>query len=79
MAVIILEHPSEPFTAVDVSDILADLLSGRDDLVVETLMISFGVVVLQIRNRSPSQRILTKEDHSVQRFVLDGSRESFEM
>ena len=41
MTVIILERPSEPFTAFDVSDILADLLSGLDDLVRRAVTVLF--------------------------------------
>ena len=79
MTVIILEHPSEPFTAFDVSDILADLLSGLDDLVVQTLMISFLVKMKKELADCVSQHVLTEEDHSGEALGFQGSEESFQM
>ena len=73
------KHPTEPFPASDLANLLADLNAGGNDLVAETLMIPFGMVVLQVTGNSPSQRIFPEEAHAAQAFLFDRPHEPFDM
>ena len=55
-AVIVPQESTESFTAVDDGDGLSDFIHGLDDLVFETLMVSFGVIVLFGLDESLAQR-----------------------
>ena len=58
--IVVSQHTAKPFAALNADTALANFHTGRDDLVVETLMITFAMVMFQERIRRPSQRVFTK-------------------
>ena len=75
VAVVVLEHSSEAFVALDLTIRKSDFITWFDDLVIDALMIAFGVVVLGILGDHMSQPLLAEDDHVVQALGLDGSYE----
>ena len=65
VTIIISQHPAQPFATFDVAYHLPDLISGIDDLVVESLVISLFVVMSKILANRVSQHVLTEEDHAI--------------
>jgi hypothetical protein len=51
---VILQQPSQPFPTLDLAGNLADLVARLDELIVESLVISFAVVIP--RNTTPTLR-----------------------
>ena len=79
VAIVIVQQTAEPLAAFHLPDDLPDFLSWIDDLVVEPLVISLGVIMVQELVDSIVQRLLAEEDHSVQAFGFDTSHEAFQM
>jgi hypothetical protein len=63
--VIVLQHSSEALSAYDLSFTLADVFVGRNDLVLQSLMVSLDVIMFDEVIDRPAQHALTKEDPSV--------------
>jgi len=53
VAVIIPQHSTEPLTAFDVADNPADFVTGLNQFVSKSLMVSFGVKMLEIGSDRP--------------------------
>ncbi len=79
IAVIVLQHPAEPFTAFDGAANLANLVTRFNDLVAQPLMIPLGELVLKICVDSPMQRLLAEKDHSRKALVFETSEIPFEI
>jgi hypothetical protein len=52
---VILQQPSQPFPTLDLAGNLADLVARLNELIVESLVISFAVVVLEESGDCPTQ------------------------
>jgi hypothetical protein len=63
-SVVVSQNAAESLAALDLTMALTDFFIRLDDLVAKALMISFLVIMFQIRNGSASQRVLAEEDHS---------------
>ena len=51
-AVVVPQQTTEPFVALDLASALADFIVGINDLVVQPLMISLGMVMLDVSRDS---------------------------
>ena len=77
VAIIVPQHTTEPLTAFDVANNLTHFVSRFDDLIVEPLMVSLGMIMLEESVDSSSQRFLTEEDHSRKRLGFEAVHEPF--
>jgi len=63
---IVPQQTAEALTRLDAARAPPDFVSRSDDLVVETLVISFFVVVRQVLSNGVSQRAFAEENQPVQ-------------
>ena len=63
---VVSQHATESFSTADFTLVAADQIVRLYDLIVESLMISFGVIMCQELTNCITQRMLTEEDHSVE-------------
>ncbi len=70
VAMVVPRHPAQPLATFDLAYDLPDLISGIDDLVVESPMNSFMMIMREILANGVSQHVLAEEDHSVQTYIL---------
>ena len=66
LAVIVIQQTTEPFTTFDLASNRPSFLAWLKDRVVESLMISFLVIMCQEFAAGVSQRPLTEKDHFVE-------------
>ncbi len=66
LAVIVAQHPSQSFPAVDVAFGSANLLAGSDNAAAQSLMVSFPVIMRGELCECFAQGILTVEDHAIE-------------
>ncbi len=78
-AMIKVQHTAEALTADDRARRNSELVGGINDLVFEPLMISFAVIMHDIRADRVSQLLLAEKDHSVQALGFNTSHESFDV
>ena len=77
ITIVILQHSAKSFATLDWTDNLTHACFRIDQTVVETLMIALLVIMRYEFGDRPAERLLTKEDDSVQAFLLNGSHEPF--
>lgn len=65
LAMIELEHAAKALAAHDLTTRLANVIGGIDQLVIEPLVVSLGVVMLDVRINGFAQHLLAEEDHPV--------------
>ena len=70
-SVVVTEHPAESLTAAHAPDGLGRAGQGRNDRVVESLVIPLSVVVHEVLANCASQGVLAEEDHPVEALRLD--------
>ena len=75
-AVVVAQQTAESFATLNDACGLADVTTRINQIVVEPLMISLGVLVSLELGQSFSQRGFTEEHHAVERFLLEASHES---
>jgi hypothetical protein len=78
-AIVVLQHPTQPLTRLDLACNTPYLVTRLNDLVVQSLMISLGVIMRDVSVNSPSQRLLAKEDQPRKTFVFETPKIPFEM
>ena len=76
-AVIIAQQAAEPFAAIEDALRASDFVSRFDQLVVETLMMAFVVIVSRELAQGVAQRPITEGDHAVQTFGFGDESECF--
>ena len=54
VAVVVSQHAAEPFAALDLADLLTDLAARAYDLVAQPLMVSFPMIMIEIRMDDPA-------------------------
>src|ERR1700674_4394485 len=74
-AVIEVEHPTKPRTAMDHAVIRGNGLNSPDQAVVQPLMIASSVIMGDVFSRRATKRRFSNEDHSIQAFELDRANE----
>jgi len=74
--IVVMKQPAEPLTAFDGTGLWPDALSSLDQSVVQALVVSFVVVMLDELVDCSAQRRFSEEDHAVQAGFLDRSYES---
>ena len=62
---IVLQKPTKSFTTLNVASGMADFVPRFDELVTQSLVISFSMKMEKELTHSLSQRLLAKEDHSI--------------
>ena len=65
---IIPQQPAKSFATLDLTPSLTDFFAGLDDLVAETLVVSFAVIMEQEFLNCFAERMLTEENHSGKTF-----------
>ena len=78
-AVIVPEQSAESLAAFDVAGGAADLATWRNEAIVEALVITLPVVMLQELTDSVAKRLLAEEDQAVETLFTDRPHESLEM
>ena len=73
LSIIILKEPAKPLPAGDGPVVDAHLLDGIDQVIAESLMIAFMMIVLHELVDRCSQRLLSEEDHTAQATLFDGA------
>ena len=68
LAMIILQQPAKSYATLEFTVSLADFFTGLDDLVAETLVVSFAVIMEQEFLNCFAERMLTEENHSGKTF-----------
>ena len=76
---VVPKQSSKSFTTDHIARAATNHRARLNDAVLETLVISFFVIVRQIRRHHAVQRVLTKKNHSVERLALNGSHEAFQV
>ena len=79
VAIVVSQHAAKPFATFNLASDLPDFAVGIDDLVFESLVVSFTVIVGKIFANSAAQGVLAEEDHAIQTLRLDASHEAFLM
>ncbi len=69
--VVVAEHAAQALPAADGAALVADFLSRLNELVVEPLMVAFGMVVATELAECPAQRCLAEKDQSVDALGTD--------
>lgn len=77
-ATVVVEESAKAFVTDDFAGGLADLTARFDQVVAETLMISFLVKMGDEFLEAVSQRAFAEEDHSVESFCLQAEHEPFD-
>ena len=70
---VVPKQSSKSFTADHIARAATNHRARLNDAVLETLVISFFVIVRQIRRHHAAQRVFTKKNHSAERLALNGS------
>ncbi len=65
---IIPQQPAKSFATLEFTVSLSDFFAGLDDLVAETLVVSFAVIMEQEFLNCFAERMLTEENHSGKTF-----------
>ena len=79
-AMIVTQHSTQAFATLN-RRIRCDagVERWRNDLVIQTLVIPFAVIMFQVLLYGTPQRVLTEKDHFAERLVLDRSHQPFEI
>jgi hypothetical protein len=59
--------------------LLADVVTGFDELIAQALMVPLGVIVVEVSLDRPAQRVFIKKDDPGQALGLDASHESLDV
>ena len=70
VSMVVLEQAAEAFAAPDLAIHAADFVAWFEKTVVETLVVSAPMVVVEIYGDGLTQHFLAEEDHPAQRFGL---------
>jgi hypothetical protein len=79
LSVVIMLHPTQSFSACYVTGATAHFLARLQQLVFKSLMVSFLMIMSQIRRHRILQWFLPEEDYPLQTSLLDGPHEAFEI
>jgi hypothetical protein len=77
--VVVIQHPAEPFSALDASSHVDFASLIVDQPIVDSLVIPLDVVVLHVLSHGVPQMSLSERNDPRQTFGLDGAHESFRM
>lgn len=66
-----MEHAVEAFATTDLPVRAADLAAGLDDFVVEPLVVSLAVIMVEVFVDHAPQMGFTKENHSIRRSAFE--------
>jgi hypothetical protein len=66
-----MEHAAEAFTKTDRPVRAAVLAAGLDDFVVEPLVVSLAVIMVEVFVDHAPQMGFTKENHAIRRFAFE--------
>ncbi len=78
-AVVVVQQAAEPLAAFDLARGSAGLGAQSEQPIVQPLVISLGMVVLQPLADRVSQRLLAEEDHAVDALGFEGPEEALQM
>ncbi len=78
-AMIKVQHAAEALTADDGAGDHTEVFGGIDDLVIQTLMVSFPVIMRKIPANCISQLRLAEKDHSIQALGFNASHKPFDV
>ena len=78
-SMVVLQQTAEALPAPDLAIYSANFVAGFEKTVVEALVVSAPMVVVEIRGDGLTQHCLTEEDHPAQRFGLEGAEKSLEV
>ena len=79
LAVVVSQHSAEPLAAGDLAVVSTDLLTGLNQFVVQSLVVALAMEMFEEGRHGFAQRVLTKENHPVEGFLLKGSVEPLQM
>ena len=68
LAVVVAEHAAEVIEAGDVAFDTSDSFMWRDEIVAESLMVTFAVIMCFELRQGPAQRSFAKEDYPAEAF-----------
>jgi hypothetical protein len=76
---VVSQNPTKPFATLDLTGSGSNFITGRNDGVVQRLVIAFLVVIGEIVAHCSTERGLAEEDHSRKAFRLDAQMKSLKM
>ena len=76
---VVPQQAAESLVALDLTILPANFITRCDDLVVEALVISFLVIMLQELADSGAKHLLAEEDHFQETLFLEASHETFDV
>lgn len=74
-----IPHSTEPFTALDFASSSADFFIRLIKSVAKPLMVSLGVIMLNVLTNSVFKGLFSEEDDATQAFVLEASEAAFHL
>ena len=66
---VVIQQPAQTLATLDVARVAGDFISRLDDLIAQSLVVAFFVVVSEVSGHSTTQRPLAEEDHAVEVIV----------
>ena len=76
---VVLQHATESFTTFDVAITGSSIFARLDQLIAESLMVPFGVLMLDVFTHGILQRPPSKEDHSVEELRFQTAKPSLDV
>jgi len=66
--VVVLEHATEPLSAFDFSISGSCIIARLNQLIAQSLMVPFGVIMLDVFTHGVLQWLSSEEDHAIETF-----------
>jgi hypothetical protein len=77
LTVVVAQDAAETLAALDLPCGATHFLPGLDEPIRQPLMISFPVIMANVRVDGPTQHVLSEKDHPVETFLAETSPETF--
>ena len=79
ITIVVSKQAAEPLATFDLALRLADFLTWINQLIAQSLMVSFSMIMFQELADSRAKRRLAEEDEPRKGFVLEASHEPFQV
>ncbi|TWW10823.1 hypothetical protein E3A20_05920 [Planctomyces bekefii] len=76
---VVLQHAAESFSAFDPASDGVTITGWFNQLIAQSLMVSFGMVMLDVFTHGMLQRPLSEEDHPVEALSLQAPKPAFHL
>jgi hypothetical protein len=77
LSIVIGQQSAQALLAIDWPDFLAHFRLRGDQLIVEPLMVTLGMIMTQVTSNGIAQRRFTHQDHPTHRLLFDRAHKPF--